>query len=333
MILVIIKLLFIVIEVIILSELYDILINIMEGKRMKLYRTVSQSELEDIKKYNRIRFQNPFWNFKSEGKIVNIFREINNLDNKNKTKNKIRKWVDAYIKSHKLKQEYLESNNKWYDFFTELSQIMYLFFTYYSKSFSRTKKEINTNRDEEDVAIIEIETEFKENFILKCEDENNKVYNLKKYENKKIYHLTKDIQGCNDAYIRHYPVKYNEICNYDTIFKEFNEERILRELLLTISSDYEWQEEERFFINIDTHKHLPTKGLNTLGAYISRKYPDKFCELKIYGNKESEEYYEDFIEALYEQFVCTYEEISENLPKYIYIYLPQKYIKITKIEK
>lgn len=285
---------------------------------MKLYRTVLQKELEDIEMYNRIRFQNPFWNFKSEGKIVNIFREINDLSKKEKNKDKIRKWVQAYIESHRLKGLYLKSEKKWYDLFTELSQLIYLFFTYYCKSFCRTKKEITVNKNEENVAIIEID--FDNNIILKCEDDENKIYNL-----------IPDKRGYADAYIRYREMKYSNVCNYNIIFEEFNEERILSELLSTISSKYEWQEEERVFININTHRNMAKSALSSFGQFLNLKYNGKDDILKIHNQKESNEYYEDFIEALYKQFQLTYKEVTKTLPKNIYLYFPKNNIEITKL--
>lgn len=298
---------------------------------MKIYRTVSQEELEDIQKYHRIRFQNPFWNFKSEGKIVDIFRDIVDLQKKDQVKGKIKKWVKSYIDSDEKIQEYLKNDNCWYSIFTELSQITYLFFTNYCKSFSKVKKEINTNREKEDVAIIEIDSELDKNIIVKCEDENKKLYHLKLCRGDKVYDLTKSNSNHLDAYIREYDVKYNERNNYDTLFKEFSDDRCLIELLRTIPMKYEWQNEKRWFININMHKSAPTIGINSLGGYISKKYIGEQDVLKIYGSKESESYFDDFIEALYLQFVLTYIEIESTLPKNIYVFFPKDSIKIVKL--
>ena len=126
-------------------------------------------------------------------------------------------------------------------------------------------------------------------------------------------------------------MKYSNVCNYDIIFEEFNEERILSELLSTISSKYEWQEEERVFININTHRNMAKSALSSFGQFLNLKYNGKDDILKIHNQKESNEYYEDFIEALYKQFQLTYKEVTKTLPKNIYLYFPKNNIEITKL--
>lgn len=324
---------------------------------MKLYRSIDEKELEDIKKNNRIRFENPFWNFKSEGKIVNIFRliedfyneklinikygndeerivrifeECNSYDNKEKIKKRIKDWVNSYRESDYQIKKYENKDIYWYNIFTELSQVVYLFFTNYCKSFSRINKEVKIG-DKINSAILEIDVDFNESSILRCIDDKCNEYNLNKILDGKTYELVKNNESSNIAYIRHYPINYKDTYNYDTVFEELAKTRCLIELLNIVSSNYEEQEEERAFINLKVDGVLPSNAPNSLGWYSNWKY-DRRNINEIHENKNDEQYIDDVIEAMYIQFVYTYIEIKEKLPQYMYIYLKDD-IKICEIKK
>lgn len=318
---------------------------------MKVYRTIDNQELEDIKLNNRIRFENPFWNFKSEGKIVNIFRKIDEVvclkkfdenvkiknlfyellyyDKEGRIKNEIEEWVNFYLKSDTKIRSYLKRENGWYDIFTDLSLVIYIFFSNYCKCFSRLNKEIKIGK-KENKAIIEINIDFNKNQILKCEDEKGRSYNLKEVSmGGKVYDLMEKKQNADIAYIRHYPVNYKVKSNYETIFGEFANRRCIIELLNIVSDKYEEQEEERVFINLHLKEILPNNVLSSLGSYFMNKYQTTDMKV-IHINQNDECYKEDFIEAMYIQFFLIYIQIKEKFPRYMYIYFKDK-IKVTEI--
>lgn len=263
---------------------------------MKLYRYVTKEELDDIRKYHRLKFIHPRYMAMSESLITNYFemnRILEDTFDEKKAKKKIRLLVEKYRQS-----DIHLKNISDYDMFSEIVLMWYITNFYYCHCWTKDKDAWDIRKDDR-IACITIDTANLDKCV--CKDVHDNIYNM---------------------YLRYQDINYHKSKgqkSLETLFQEFKDSDRKAYTLMTILPErFEYQNEVRLIASYkENTRLLGIYTLGTLGNYLMRKY-----SLNEILDPEN-----DLIDALFLEAKQCQIEIKTSLINTLYFYFPEDFIE------
>ena len=278
-----------------------------------LYKLLDETTQRELVEHNRISLSRPFFEFKSEGKGISIFRNIKDLiDNASnpdeitptkKILSKVKVWIDDYY--HSLPDDIRKNYSYDYDIDDDLLIAMTIYCQSYCGYF--TKVNLQNKETREEYLLQNKRLSFNKSAYVKIPVESNMLDQLFWISRNDDYTFNYSNDQSDNIFVdgikaslHIHKVEHAPTGELTNPFVAFNgkDNRCISSLLKYLNEDYRHQDEERIVLRIPSYKPMES----TTGFF------------NLYNTKQ----YHSVEEHVFYILASTYRQ-AKNYPRFIYL--------------